>query len=286
MITAENLDDLRDTIIEEKIDTLLREGHVSQVEEFLKRVKIDPPDPELLKDFGEICERRNIVTHANGIVNKRYRERLLQLKFKDADIPKIGEEIDISSQYIMRSNGRVSLLGFWLIHSIWRKILPAEKKESNSAIVTWSHEMLSAGFTKFAGRICRLALDSFPDMPDVDRAYLVINLALSYHLNNDLSESERKKGVEDALSLRQWDIVNGKFALAICCLREEFDDLAQKIDGGIADGVNVHNFMEWALFSKIRDRPEFIFKMRDHFDVDLTEPLDIDDEIAEMEQLL
>lgn len=226
-----------------------------------------------MKDFGEICERRNIITHASGIVNRRYRERLIQLKFPEKDIPKIGEELDITSNYILRSNGRVALLGFWILHSVWRKISPSESVESMRYIISASHDMLTAGFTKMARRICTLGL-SFDKITDVEKAYLVINLALSYYLEDGVEEVSKKENVEKSLSLREWDIVNGKFALAICCLKEDYENLGEKIDGAVADGVDIHDFMNWALFKKIRGLREFNEKMISHFNVDLREARD------------
>lgn len=57
--------------IEREVDGVLRGSHRQQLEWIKKRFNIDVEDTfEKLPEFLEICERRNLFTHNNGIINQ------------------------------------------------------------------------------------------------------------------------------------------------------------------------------------------------------------------------
>lgn len=271
VINAMDIEGIKRKIIEEKLEVLLRDSHINLVQDFFKRLSLDLPDKILLKDFGEICERRNLITHADGVVNARYRMNLKKLGFSESDIPTVGTSLHADVGYIVSSNARTTLLGFWIIHSVWRKLFPQETKTADASLNEAVHDFLVAGYTKMARRLCEFALEEFPDIKEEIRAYLVVNLCLSYLLEDDMEEAERRKGIDDSLQKRDWGILNAPLALALCCIKEDYDQLSSKIDDAVHHGLTVQEFSTWALFSKVRSLPLYKEKMMEHFRVTVTQ---------------
>lgn len=276
VISSGNLSEIKAKIIDNKVDELLRDKHKSQLENLFKKLKIPMPPAELMRDFSEICERRNLITHANGVVNSRYLENLKKDGFEEKNLPELGSALKGGSRYIMTANARVALLGFWIVHSVWRKLLPKEKDESTSHLINAIHDLLVAGYTKMARRLCHFALNNFDEMGATHKAYIIVNLALSYHLEEGIPEKQRVEGIDKSLALRDWSIVNAELSLALCCLREDFGNLERHIDDAVREGLTSNEFLTWVLFKKIRSHPIYAAKMLEHFGV-VTEEQDAAD---------
>lgn len=269
-LKATSIEDLRKSIIEERIESIQRESLVTQVKLIFERFKLPTPDTETIKEFGEICERRNIVTHANGVVNRTYTSHLKALGFTDKEIPTEGTTVEIDEKYIKRSVARVFQMGYFMLHILWQHIHPKESDLSVSTLVNHSHDFLSLGYTKMAERVCRFLLNPKSPTNEKDRAYSIINLALSFHLNDSIEVEDRKRRVEETLSLRDWSIVDPLFKLALCCLREDYANLKSCMESAIRDGLPVDPFLTWALFEKARTVPEFADVIETEFGIHIS----------------
>jgi hypothetical protein len=218
-----------------------------------------------------------LITHANSVVNSRYIENLRGVWIDESKIPKVGSPLRTESNYTLTANARVSLLGFWVIQSVWRKLHPKETEASSTALISAIHDMLVGGYTKMARRLCEFALENFAGISEKDKAYIIINLALSHQLEDETPADDRKKGIEDALERRDWVIVNSLFALALCCLREDYESLPENLDDAVREGLTEHQLMTWALFTKLRCKPLYAEKMSEHFGV-IVEEADMPEE--------
>lgn len=269
IINGTDLPSLKAVIIEDRIEQIQRQSHVDQVCLIFDRLKIARPDEKTIQEFAEICERRNMLTHANGRANRSYFSKLRKLGVPEDRIDPVGTELTIDFHYMRRSIARVFQMGYFTLHIVWQHLRPDERDLSTKILINDSHEFLKAGYTKVAQRICNFILNKKSSASELDRAYAIINLALSSYLNEQIPLAERQRQVEDALKLRNWDIVDSKFALALVCLREQYQDLAKSIDACVRDGLDLDSFLTWSLFTKARERDEFKAKMMEHFGIEL-----------------
>lgn len=269
-LKATSIDDLRKSIIEERIEAIQRESLVTQIKFIFERFKLSLPDSETMKEFGEICERRNIVTHANGVVNRTYVAHLKTLGFSEKEIPTEGTVVEIDEKYIKRSVARVFQMGYFTLHIIWQHIHPKETDLSISTLINHSHDFLSLGYTKMAERVCRFVLNPKSPTKEKDRAYAIINLALSFHLNNSINAEDRKRKVEETLAMRDWSIVDPLFKLALCCLQEDYENLQNCMESAIRDGLPVDPFLTWALFERARSIPAFAEVIESQFGISIS----------------
>ena len=280
VINASDVSSIKERIIEDKLDVLLRQSHDKLVLDFLGRLKIEEPSVSLMRDFKEICERRNLITHAGGIVNSKYIQNIIASGVSGKDLPRIGEALISGPDYIMTANARVSLLGFWVIHCVWLKMYPKDTDSVFNLLNTAIHDFLVHGFTKMARRLCDFALGLNCSFAERTKAYIIVNLTLTYHLEHGISEEERAKGIEQSLALRDWSIRDPKLDLALCCIRNDFDNLASRLDDAVRAGVGIDDFSTWALFTKVRCHKVFREKMKQHFGVDVSDEGEFDQKSA------
>lgn len=269
VMKSDSIDSIKDMLIEDSIDSLMRESHSEQIKYIFEKLKLTPPSGELMKEFGEVCERRNVLTHADGRVNKHYVSRMRKLGYDAKDIPALGKELVIDDHYLKRSIARVFQVGYYTLHLIWQHLKKDDAKLSVQSVINHSHDFLDAGYTKMAARLCEFALNSKSPASEGDRAYATINLALSQFFDSSKSKSDRDNLVQKTLATRDWSFVNSQFSLAICCLTEDYEKLPELIDRSVADGLTVDSFLSWALFREAKKQSSFRQKMKHHFDVDM-----------------
>lgn len=135
-----SLDDARDFVLENEIETMLRKSHAEQFKFLENKFGI-----ELRKDlpewpvFVELTERRNLFVHAGGIVSNQYlsncREHGAQLEQE----VKVGKQLYISLEYFRSSYHTLFQIGVKLSQVLWRKVAPqaAEEADSNLADITY-----------------------------------------------------------------------------------------------------------------------------------------------------
>jgi len=77
----------REQIIEKEVESVLRDSHSQQIDWLEK--KLDIPlrkDLRIWPEFIELCERRNLLLHADGLVSSQY---LAVCKRHDVDLKNI-----------------------------------------------------------------------------------------------------------------------------------------------------------------------------------------------------
>ena len=63
----------RERIIEKEVETVIRDSHVQQIEWLEKKLSMPlRKDLKIWPQFVEICERRNLISHTDGVVSSQY----------------------------------------------------------------------------------------------------------------------------------------------------------------------------------------------------------------------
>lgn len=255
----DSLELLQEKMIHDKLDGIMRDSHVAQLEKLGKSIgKSFVSDTRLVSEFQEICERRNLITHNGGIVNSRYLRNCRELFKDDHEVPVLGQRLRVGDHYLKRAIARIFVTGFFPLHIIAQTMYPERADELVMECNSMAHDFLAAGLTKMARRICVFSLSSIDkskkrNVPEMTKVYLTINLALSYFLEDELDDMTRQKKVKEVLGARDWSVRDGTIALALACLREEYEDIDQLLHGAIVEGVGYWEFTTWAVFTKARE---------------------------------
>jgi hypothetical protein len=127
ILTFSDIKDATNHLIEKEIDSILHEDHHEQLLAISKlfNIKIDTDD-SCVRDFLEICERRNLFTHNAGVANHRYLTKCSQFRIPRDKI-KMGDELSVNRDYFQKAITTTQELSIKLVQFVWRKLLPKEK---------------------------------------------------------------------------------------------------------------------------------------------------------------
>jgi hypothetical protein len=246
--------------VDEKIEELLHGKSHSEVLSWIEeKFKVNlSSDKKLISEFVEICQRRHLLMHAGGVVNKRYLRICSSAGCDLKLLPKLGDTVSVDKQYLRRATARVFQVGYFTIHLLWQKVLAKHLEDSVGALITASHDFLDTGLTKMGRRVCNFALNCPRKIEFRSEAYLRVNLALSYFLDKSLTADEQRSKVEEELSRSDWSVLSPTLELALACLKREFEDLANLTTAAMKDGVDYYDANSWVVFSEVRSNPDFI----------------------------
>ena len=269
-----SIDEAKKALLRKKIEDILHtKSHVEVLTWIGEKFKVNLlSDTELLADFSEICQRRHLLTHAGGVVNRRYLTKCKQAGCDLSKLPGLDEKVSIDAKYLRRATARIFQVGFFTLHILWQKLIPKDFDDSLSCILTTSHDFLENELTKMCRRVCDFALGSTKKKSERTSAYLVINKALSFKHDTELDPADRKKNLDLVLASRDWSILSPTLELALACVREDHSKLEDLATSAANVGVNYMNANTWVVFRGVRDKPEFISKFRRPRNVQIVVP--------------
>lgn len=257
---AQSIAELRSEVISQEVDKVLHENSHLQVLHWIEKafgVNLTS-DKKLIAEFVEICQRRHIVMHNGAIVNHRYLRICREAGFPESDLPELGETVQVSRHYLRRATARVYMVGFFTLHILWQKILHSHKQQSFDALVAASHDFLENDLTKMARRVCKFLLDSKSHPPDLQHAYACINEAQSFLYDDKLDEDEIRRGIDSALSRRDWTIASATIRLAIACLHRDWVKASELVPIAKADGLGYLEVCSWNIFREAWQESNFV----------------------------
>ncbi len=115
-----SIEDAESYLIDTEIDSILRGNVISQIGYFVKPIKIDiRPIEKFIDNLVEISQRRNILVHNDGIINKHYLSKTPpSLISKEAEE---GNVINVDQDYISEASNTVYVIGLIMIQQCFRK---------------------------------------------------------------------------------------------------------------------------------------------------------------------
>lgn len=259
-----SLEEVKKEVVSSKIDDLLHSNSHVQVLRLLGEkfgLNLTSAD-KLLAEFTEICQRRHLLTHAGGVVNRRYLRICEEGGCDLAKLPKLGEKVEIDRKYIRRATARVFQIGYFSIHMLWQKLIPTDHERSCGAILAASHDFLENDLTKMTRRLVDFVLESKRLPSEKHQAYLTINKALSFLFDPNLEDDEKVRGVDETLRKRDWTVISPTLKLALACVRQEYDNIEALAEAASRDGIGYTEANTWAVFREVRERPDFISKFK------------------------
>lgn len=269
IIKFEDLDELKDYVIEKDIENLLRKSHFEQLTTLEKRISKHSKKEftltsnlNVLPVFIEVTERRNLFVHCNGIISRNYKENCSKHEVSGISKLEIGTELKVSPEYFSDAFQATFEIGVKLGHVLWRKFLPENSEEANINLNNICFDLIQSGYFRLAYTLLKFITEEIPNKcSDKLRKTMIINKALSCYLNNE------KKKCEKILKSEDWSI-GLHFQLGVAVLRENYSEateLMKKI-GPDDEDFTASNYQEWPLFKKFRDSEDFKSTYKEIFD--------------------
>ena len=251
-----DLDAVKRDMLEKEIDSFRRESYVEQFAELERKFEI-----RTLREFAEwpkfveMSQRRNVMTHNGGLVSEQYLKVCDREGYIFEKRPAVGEELRLPPSYMTDTLLIVSKVGFMLAHTLWRKLLPADDGEADSALNEALYNLLLQKRWKTASEFGRFGLTGamLKNAREIDKRIRLVNTAIAL-------KKLKKNG--DAVALLNgvdWSACIREFKLAIAVLKQDYiaaakvmQDIGKK--GELLDQMAYH---DWPLFEEFRDRSEF-----------------------------
>jgi hypothetical protein len=276
ILLHENYDSLKKQIIQKEVETLLRDSHEDQISWLEGKLGIPlRDDKKLWSEFIEVCERRNLFVHANGIVSQQYLDKCKKAGCSDVGTKNVGESLPISRDYLKRAANVFFEFGLKLGHVVWRKL--SKSKDDTDAEASYSDtcfELLSSKRYQLANRMFEFGV-SMKNVADNHLRIMTVNYANSLKLSGDKAGSER------ILKSLDWSASAIEFRISIAAIRQDVDRLVDLMEvSGVRGRPNKSEYVSWPAFLHVRNEPKFRSTYKKLFKIEMIEEeLSLDKEI-------
>lgn len=257
-----------DHLIEREIDRVMLQSHKQQLEEFGKLfdVKINTAD-ECVLAFLEICERRNLYTHNNGIVNRTYLDKC---RIYGLDVSKVqaGEELPVSNAYFDAAISSVQELMIKLCQFAWRKLSPAERDAADREINQLAFQLLRDTRYNVAQKILEYGTSHTSNGDAAVRDMMRVNYANALKLGG-------KKGASlDILKATDWSAHDIGFRISVAAVRDDVEQVVSMMKEATRSKSKYFSdpedaFKTWPAFQTIRGEKAFQDKFKELFGKEL-----------------
>jgi hypothetical protein len=216
----DTVDDARNYLIEKTVESVLRGSIQDWIDFLTSKLKLSMGYLKDHKDFLiEVTQRRNLLVHNGGVVNRIY---LSNLPSDYHDAPKIGDNIHITSEYLNKAISTFERCFLLIAAELWKKV-GADNEERGKLLINLSYEHLISERYEVAESISFFAAND-NSLQESDQLYAKINYWIA-----------RKYG--DGFEDIKQDIVNEDFSaksrlfiLAKNVLLSDFDNSLIQIE--------------------------------------------------------
>jgi hypothetical protein len=136
-------DEAIDLLLNKKLDNIMYGSLDSQKAYLVNDIKIDLMEKAINWDFiNEVIERRNIIVHNDGIVNRRYLKNVKIAEVgENPDLLKEGMKLCVSNRYFKIVSKEILFAGIVLLQICWRKWVKEDLSEADTALMNIMYEL-------------------------------------------------------------------------------------------------------------------------------------------------
>lgn len=253
MLKFSSIDDARESLIEEEIESQLRNSHSQQLDWLGKKVDTTfRSNEKLWADFIEITERRNLYVHNDGVVNNNYLKNCKANYVKFSQPLKAKQPIHIDLEYIQHAYSCVMEVAIKVGQIMWRRLLPDSISESNEGLERICDSLIGDEEYELAVKILDFALkDCAKDLDEQRRLNHIIDKAQAYKWLKDEAKCKATLGEIE------WKVLANIYQLAYYVLIEDFQSAANTMARVDLTDISRSAYRSWTLFKDFRQSNEF-----------------------------
>ena len=254
-----SIEDAEEYLVSREIDAILYEGVDEQLAYFNRRLNVDLNPLSVERPLLiEIFQRRNLLIHNNGVVNRQYLARVSPELIKEYEAEQ-GEPLFVTERYLTAAIDSIYVLGITLTQLCWRHWHKPSTEVADSVIIDRLYDSLVDGRFDLTAKLAQRCNGIRFATDDAARR-AIINQAIA------LKQMGHSEEMEAILSSKDWSACGLGFKIALVALRDEDQVFYELLPKAVAAGELKDWYLrEWPLFLSQRGTERFDQAVKEHF---------------------
>ena len=252
VLAYNSISELKQQLIRKEVETIIRDSHEDQFDWLERKLGIKlKKDLSVWPEFIEICERRNLLTHTNGIVSQQYLDKCRSVCFKIEPNTKVGDRLFVSRKYLSNAAAVFYEMGIKLGHIVWRKVQKSEPTASEKSFSEICFELIKTKNYTLANRL----LEFGTKMPRLDEVYqrmMTINYA------NSMKLSGKPEKIDEILDGLNWKTCSPDYKICVAAVRGKNEEVFRLMKSmGKTGEISKEGYLTWPVFLPLRKEVKF-----------------------------
>jgi hypothetical protein len=255
LLEFSDLEAAKRAMLDKEIDSFRRDSYIEQFANLEKKFGVTLRKFAEWSEFVELGQRRNLLTHNDGLVNDQYLIVCDREKHTFAKRPALGEQLSIDPPYLTKALRVLSMTGLMLGYTLWMKVVPADKETIHHSLNNTLYRELGRARWKFVSSLKAFALSDpmCKGISDMHRRIRLVNIAIAAKFSKDEATCASLLGSID------WSASVRDFKLAVAVLKDDFEEAASLMVsiGKSGEIISQESYHAWPLFSRFREDRRF-----------------------------
>lgn len=254
MLQYENIEDVKTIVLNSEIESFRRKSYIEQFETLESRFSLNLRKYKNWPKFVECSQRRNLLTHCDGIVSDQY-IKLCKNEGCTLDPPlKQGDTLNLSPSYLAESCLLVIETGLKLGQTLWRHQFDSELELADNHLHEVVYNFLITANIPAAKMAGEYSVNIPKYSSDTTKMIMFINYLLSLKIDG------QDEVVSKMVASKDWGPLCNDFKLAAAILKDDFTEAATQMKkiGKKGEFVSEEAYHQWPLCYKFRVSKEFI----------------------------
>lgn len=253
MLNYGNMEDIKYIILQNEIESFRRKSYIEQFETLESRFKLTLRKFDNWPDFVECSQRRNLLTHCDGIISDQYLQLCNSEGCKLKEKVKVGDKLGLSPSYLINSCHLIIEIALKLAQTLWRDQFKDEIEKADEHLQVTQYDFLRLNNISLALMAGKFAVGLPRYSGETLKTIMFVNYIIAVKFSED------KDNVLNLLNSKDWSPLCNDFKLAEAVLRDDFTTAATimiKI-GTNGDFISEEGYHDWPLFRFFRETTEF-----------------------------
>lgn len=253
MLQYENIEDVKLIILQNEIETFRRKSYVEQFEALESRFSINLKKFPKWPEFVECSQRRNLLTHCDGLVSDQYIQVCSKEGCKFDPPVKPGVKLGLSPDYLIKSCNLIIEVALKLGQTLWRDQFEDELEQADDHLHVTQYDFLLKNNLDLAVMSGEFACSLPKHSNETIKTIMLINYIIACKFKGDTARSIK------LLNSKDWGPLCTDFKLAVAILKDDYSESANlmKKIGIKGEYVSERGYHEWPLLRKFRETKEF-----------------------------
>jgi hypothetical protein len=250
-------------ILNKKVDSVLYGNLRSQMIYLEKDLKINISEQIINWDIiNEAVERRNVIVHNNGVINRRYLNNVKISVKSERKVIKEGGVLTVDGDYFGKIYDEIMLAGLLLVQSCWRKWIKKDIDEADKSLVFITEKALIRENWRIAEKLGLFGKNI--NISSQERRNI-----MTLYYGESLKQQGRKEELKKELENINEEGLSPMVMAALCALKDDKDGFYKYVKKVAKMGKTrkevFYDPYDWPVFNDFRKDKDYKDKVEKAF---------------------